>query len=228
MNETRSDNTLVLATILIGIGGLGVAMAMLWPSDNSTETALPEKDEALVVHESGMGASPLKGLKQLGDVPAFQLQEIDGRTIEKDTLLGKVWVVDFIFTRCGGTCPEMTEMMGILQERTKDLDDLQLVSVSVDPMFDTVEALTEYAAENGADRNRWWFLKGTKEAIVNLAHHGLKLGDADNPLNHSPKFVLIDAKGQIRGYYDGAGPYRAGSVEELETDLRRLLTTGGS
>jgi cytochrome oxidase Cu insertion factor (SCO1/SenC/PrrC family) len=47
-------------------------------------------------------------------------------------------------------------------------------------------------------------------------------------MNHSPKFVLIDAKGGIRGYYEGAGPYRAGNVEELEADLRSLLKQGGS
>ena len=222
MSESRSDNTMVLVTILLSLGGLGVAMAMLWPS-------VPVKVKPPVVeHLSGTGGSPLRGLKHLGEVPEFTLTEIDGRAIGKKTLLGKVWVVDFIFTRCGGTCPEMTEMMGILQERTKDLNDLQLVSVSVDPKFDTVEALTEYATEHGADRSKWWFLKGEKEALVNLAHYGLKLGSAENPMNHSPKFVLIDAKGAIRGYYEGAGPYRAGNVEELETDLRSLLKQGGS
>ena len=223
MSESRSDNTMiVLVTILLSLGGLGVAMAMLWPS-------VPVKVKPPVVeHLSGTGGSPLRGLKHLGEVPEFTLTEIDGRAISKKTLLGKVWVVDFIFTRCGGTCPEMTEMMGILQERTKDLNDLQLVSVSVDPKFDTVEALTEYATEHGADRSKWWFLKGEKEALVNLAHYGLKLGSAENPMNHSPKFVLIDAKGAIRGYYEGAGPYRAGNVEELETDLRSLLKQGGS
>jgi protein SCO1/2 len=223
MSESRSDNTLVLVTILLSLGGLGVAMAMLWPS-----TPVKVKPPVVVEHLSGTGGSPLRGLKHLGEVPEFALTEIDGRAISKKTLLGKVWVVDFIFTRCGGTCPEMTEMMGILQERTKDLNDLQLVSVSVDPKFDTVEALTEYATEHGADRSKWWFLKGEKEALVNLAHYGLKLGSAENPMNHSPKFVLIDAKGAIRGYYEGAGPYRAGNVEELEADLRSLLKQGGS
>ena len=47
-------------------------------------------------------------------------------------------------------------------------------------------------------------------------------------MNHSPRFALIDGKGRIRGYYDGAGPDRAREIKDLEADIRELLARGGS
>jgi uncharacterized membrane protein YozB (DUF420 family) len=91
-----------------------------------------------------------------------------------------------------------------------------LVSFTVDPAFDTPEVLTRYAAEHGA-RPGWLFVTGRQDALYALATQGFKLAamevpadqrrsGGDGPFLHSSKFVLVDAQGAIRSYYDSSEP----------------------
>jgi protein SCO1/2 len=66
----------------------------------------------------------------------FSLTEAHGKTVTKADLLGKPWVACFIFTRCVGPCPLVSEQMQAIQTRLKGFD-LRLVSFSVDPDRDT-------------------------------------------------------------------------------------------
>src|SRR5262249_55172554 len=80
----------------------------------------------------------------------FSLTECHGQTVTKADLLGKPWVACFIFTRCAGPCPRVSEQMQILQNRLKGID-VRLVSFSVDPDRDTPEDLRKYAKVYKAD-----------------------------------------------------------------------------
>src|SRR6516164_6446173 len=88
-------------------------------------------------------------------VPDFSLTDQTDKTVTLQELKGRVWVADFIFTNCGGTCPVMTEKMRKLQEALPS--DIHMVSFTVDPARDTSKALAAYAAEHGATRERWLF-----------------------------------------------------------------------
>lgn len=130
-----------------------------------------------------------------------------------DDLEGKILVIDFIFTTCSSVCPRITANMSDLQKSfiKKNPDLVQFVSVTVDPARDSVQALRAYADRFHADHDRWWFLTGDQEEIFRFAREelGLKLQPADaNPgqFDHSEKFVLIDSRRYIRGYYDGTDP----------------------
>jgi len=163
----------------------------------------------------------------LGEVPPFSLVNRDGRTVTRGDLAGSPWIADFVFTRCAASCPMMTDRMARL---AKDLDlgepgaRLHLVSFTVDPGHDTPAVLAGYADRYKAPPN-WLFLTGPQEAIHHLSRDGFKLavapagGPADEPILHSARFVLVDAQGRIRGYYDG---FDRESVEKLEGDLRAL------
>jgi protein SCO1/2 len=177
-----------------------------------------------------LACSQPEPLPDYGAVPSFELTERSGRTVSSDELEGKVWVADFIFTTCPGPCPLMSTHMAALQRATEDLD-LPLVSFTVDPERDTPKVLAEYARRYKADRERWLFLTGPKQALYDMIQKGFLLAVDDGSLieggkpgpgiiTHSVKFVLVDRQGRIRGYYSGDG---AGVVDQILPDIRRLL-----
>jgi protein SCO1/2 len=165
-------------------------------------------------------------LPVLGQVSDFSLVEAGGTTVTAANLAGKVWVADFIFTHCAGSCPILTHHLAQAQAELPVRDDLKLVSVSVDPERDTPAVLTEYAARNRADRSRWWFLTGDKAVIRRLTTEVFHLPVADNPeseeepILHSAKWVLVDRSGAIRGYYDGL---EMETLPKLARDVERVL-----
>ena len=157
-------------------------------------------------------------------VPDFSLTDQTERTVTLNQLKGKVWIADFIFTNCGGTCPAMTEQMRKLQQVLPA--EVRLVSFTVDPTRDTSKALAAYAAEHGATKDRWLFLTGDKQALFDLCVKGFKLpvddtgGTPVEPITHSTRFVLVDKNGEIRGYYSGT---EGEALAQLTADVRKLL-----
>ncbi len=151
----------------------------------------------------------------LGEAPEFALLDQQGDEFRSADLRGKLWVADFVFTRCTSMCPRLTAAMAKLQGELsgKPLwDQVRLVSFSVDPEHDRPDVLAEYAERYQADRAHWTFATGTREEIWGLSVDGFKLpvgsqaGDADQPLFHSDRFVLVDRQGRIRGYYPALEP----------------------
>ena len=156
------------------------------------------------------------GLPVYGRLPEFQLMERSGRTVRSADLKGKVWIADFIFTRCAGPCPVMTSNMARLQQELRNTPDLHLVSFSVDPEFDTPEVLVRYAQRFQAGDRQWLFLTGNVDMIRKIAE-GFKItmaratGTSTAPLDpnailHDTHFMLVDRHGQIRGYYESVEP----------------------
>lgn len=152
---------------------------------------------------------PARSLPVLGEVPPFALTERSGRTLAASDLAGRVWVADFVFTRCPDFCPALTARMAGLQKALA-AHPVRLVSFSVDPGHDTPEVLSEYATRAGA-RDDWLFVTGPREALAGLLRDGFKVAWADDgpptsPITHSDRFVLVDRTLHIRGYYHGTEP----------------------
>src|SRR5450631_3486387 len=78
-------------------------------------------------------------------VPDFNLIERSGQPLGRKDLLGKVWVGEFIFTRCAGACPVLVSRMMSVYKR---VPEATYVSFSVDPVHDTPEVLRAYANNN--------------------------------------------------------------------------------
>ncbi len=137
-----------------------------------------------------------------GEIPRFELTSQDHRTVTDADLRGKISVVDFIFTRCAGACPVMSTRMADIQSKFSGDPHIQLVSCTVDPENDTPDVLAGYATSFNAIKGKWVFLTGTKGAIAKLSD-GFHLDlQVDDTIVHSQKFILVDARGAIRGYYD--------------------------
>jgi protein SCO1/2 len=175
-------------------------------------------------------------LGRFGRVPAFALVDQTGARVASGDLDGKVWVVDFVFTSCSSACPlltgELAKLQTHLQNRGGD-GRARLVSISVDPERDTVERLAAYAAGFRADPRLWKFLTGPSSEVQDAVVRGFKMGmskekddSADGfTILHGTKLILVDAHGEIRGYYD---THDAQEMAHLRADLDGLLSDGGT
>jgi protein SCO1 len=169
----------------------------------------------------------------LSTLSPFELTNQEGRAFGSHQLQGKVWIANFIFTRCPTVCPKFTGTMGELQNRTRLLGDkLQLVSFSVDPEHDQPPVLHAYAEKYHADSRRWSFLTGDAAKVRGAVMEGLKVSFGrknEDPTDleaifHGTHFVLIDADLRIRGYYRSD---EADAVNSLVKDAEHLVRRGG-
>jgi len=155
-------------------------------------------------------------------LPAFSLVDQDGRPFTPAALRGRVWIVSFFFTRCPTICPRLTAKMGELVEATSGMDDLAFASISVDPENDPPAVLRAYGTRHGADFARWWFVTGDQKALEETVVSGFKLALARDDVGaivHAERFVLVDAEGRIRGYFDADEP----GQRDLLDAARRLV-----
>jgi protein SCO1/2 len=166
---------------------------------------------------------------QLGDITLVNQM---GDTVSLSDLRGRIVVADFFFTHCPTICPYLTRNMQKLQnslklrEVTKPVDTsfVHFLSFSVDPERDTVEQLRRYATRFGVNDDLWWLLTGPKKTIYDFAIGEIKLGlqdgeGIDSNFVHSSRFVLIDKKGMVRGYYNGLDSL---SLLEMTKDIGLL------
>jgi protein SCO1/2 len=170
---------------------------------------------------------PSPPLPVFGDVPAFHLVDQRGEPYGTVAMLGHVTVVDFVFTRCTSSCPRLTARMAELQGRLASArSDVHLVSFSVDPENDTPAVLARYAGAAHADPARWTFVTGPVDDVSAAVVRGFKVSAAkfatganDYDVTHGDWFVLVDAKGKLRGYYSTV---EASDVDRLAVDAIRL------
>ena len=154
----------------------------------------------------------------------FELTDSEGNKITKKSLLGKPWIVCFVFTHCAATCPTVTLSMRGLQDELKKYD-FRLVTMTVDPVRDTPEVLREYGKSRGADFSKWSFVTGDQREIYRLIHGSFKMPvqELEAPKKqlgfefiHSNNIMLVDQTGVVQGKFDATkGPAMA--------DLRRAI-----
>lgn len=159
----------------------------------------------------------------------FNLIDQNGKNVSQKNLEGKIYVTDFFFVTCGTICPKMTSQLQRVQEKYKENNQVAIVSHSVLPEMDSVEALRVYADQYGAIDGKWYFLTGDKKEIYSLARKSYfvvkeangQVGDGGSAdFIHTENLVLIDSKKRIRGYYDGTSPK---DVDRLMLEMDKLL-----
>lgn len=153
----------------------------------------------------------------LADAP---LVDQNGRKVrlKSDVMAGRIVVVDFIYTTCTTICPIFTATMASVQDRLADVPgrELQLISMTVDPLRDTPRRLKEYAGKHHARFDNWAFLTGTKGDVdsVNKAF-GTYTPNIDD---HPPMVMVGDtASGEWTRFFGFPTP------TELETRVRQML-----
>ncbi|MHA8053146.1 SCO family protein [Aquirufa sp. Wall-65K1] len=148
-------------------------------------------------------------------IPPFQLVDQKGAPFSSKVLDNQIYVASFFFTRCSTICPKITSQVSRLQDTFSQDSDIKLLSISVDPKYDTPEKLAAYAKRFDAKAGKWYFLTGDKKTIYPLALKGfhVPLADAseydqaiknpDETFIHSERLILIDKEKHIRGFYNG-------------------------
>ena len=180
----------------------------------------------------------VKNGKQVSDTIWHQVANIKlrnqlGDSVSINDLRGKIVVADFFFTHCPSICPFLTRNMKGLQDAlkmkdvTKRMDSsfVQFLSFTVDPERDSVEQLNKYAAHFGVNSDVWWMVTGPKKTIYDFALNEVKLGlqdgeGVDSNFIHTQKFVVLDKKGIVRGYYDGLDTM---ALSKLAEDITLLM-----
>lgn len=158
-------------------------------------------------------------LPELGSMPAFTFTDQEGKLFDSRELQGKLIVLDFFFSRCQMLCPVMSSNMAELYRLYHSSDKIRFVSISVDPEHDSPAVMAQYAAGLGVTDKKWLFLNGPLADVARISEEGFKLAADNLPAGHSSRFVLIDPRGQIRGYYDGMSDE---SMMVLQSHLREL------
>jgi len=153
--------------------------------------------------ESHQRVEPPKRTITWADVSDVTLIERSGEPLPLKQMKGKVWIVNFFFASCPGSCKIISTHLAQLQ---KDLGnrDVTLVSISVDPENDTPQVLTEYAKGFSADPKKWLFLTGDFEIIRGLCSDLFKIPVERK--THADYLVLVDQQGQIMGTFNSKEP----------------------
>lgn len=155
----------------------------------------------------------------------FSFINQDSDTVTNSTFDGKVYVADFFFTSCPTICPIMKKQMLRVYEKYKDNPRVGILSHSIDPEYDTVALLKDYAERLGVSSKTWHFVTGDKETIYMLGESSYMVTageDATAPggFIHSGAFLLVDDQRRVRGVYDGT---EQDQVDILIKDIPKLL-----
>jgi len=155
---------------------------------------------------------PVARLKRGDTLPRFALVNEEGQAITDADLRGHATVVTFIFTRCPVPefCPLVTtrfkELQAILARDRSGPSPTRLLSITLDPVFDTPDVLRTYARGIGADRDRWHFAGGNPREVERLSRaFAVHVEQNGVLLDHTLATALIDAGGRVVEIWRGNG-----------------------
>lgn len=160
-------------------------------------------------------------------VTDFEFINQDEEAVSLDDLKSEYWIADLVFTNCTTVCIPMTSNMKALQDEMieEDLTNIELISFSVDPDYDTPEVLRDYAQEYNVSLDNWSFLTGyefddIKEISIKTFRSMLQEPQpGDDQVTHGTRFFLVNPEGVVIKNYDGLN----GRVtDEVIDDLKKL------
>lgn len=162
----------------------------------------------------------------IAQVPHFELISENGQRFGSNDLKGRVYLANFIFSRCPSVCPKMLGELEKIQKRVRGTGTkVAIITFTVDPEHDNERVLYDLARKHKAAPHVWTFLTGSdKEALFKLYRDGFKVGVEQNPKNlfdiaHTEKIVLVDELNRVRGYYS----FDKNDVNKLMIDVGLLI-----
>jgi protein SCO1/2 len=154
----------------------------------------------------------------------FKFVDQDSAVVTNETFAGKIYVADFFFTSCRTICPIMKTQMKRAYDSLINDPNVLLLSHSIDPEYDTVALLHDFAERLEVKSSKWHFVTGNVDDIFKIAqtsYFATALEDKSEPDGriHSGAFLLIDKERRIRGKYDGT---KDEDVNRMLDDIRKL------
>jgi protein SCO1/2 len=163
---------------------------------------------------------PNRDLVAVGSImPDFALIDQLGRPVRLSDFRGKVVVVDFIYTRCPlpDVCPRLSANFARLQNRFRDRleRDLQLLSITIDPQYDTPQVLMGYAKIWNARPPAWRFLTGADSDVGIVARRfGMNYWPEEGLITHTSETGVIARDGRLAARVNGS-TFLAGQLGDL-------------
>lgn len=177
--------------------------------------ALPQASAQNPVME--VSAAP-KVYRPVGD---FSFTDDTGAEVSRESMLGTIWIAQFFLINCKGPCPVVTTRLANTMRKLRGELKVQAVSITVDPEHDTPQRLTAYKEVLNIEPDRWHFVRGERATLGTVLSKSFHVPDSNDPQAHTTNLVLIDPRGQIRGYYSGL---RTEDFSRLDKDVYFLLT----
>jgi protein SCO1/2 len=206
------------------------------PGDLFTATLVVEEVDAYLTSLDKTGTAPITSpaaaplitasdlLKEGDRVPDNVLVDQDKTPRLMVSLRDHRVALTFMYTRCPlpDFCPRMDRNFAEVQKivaETPDLADVRLVSVTLDPEFDTPAVLKKHAEALKAEPARWHFVTGQKDEVLNFAKRfGVTAeapSEAGGMMVHNLRTAVIDAQGRLVKAYSGTSWTPAELVADL-------------
>lgn len=157
-------------------------------------------------------------------VADFEFVNQDSVIVTNITFSNTIYISDFFFTSCPTICPIMKTQMLRVHESIQGYSDVKILSHTIDPEYDTVALLKDFAERLGVTDDKWHFVTGDKEKIYEIGQRSYMVTATEYSSQpggyiHSGAFILVDKDRRIRGLYDGTVPEK---VDVLIHDISRL------
>ena len=210
-------------------------LQLLAPDDQITATLVVDGSQAwledLIITRQSGNASALPGAvmaKEGDEVPNFTLRNQDNREIRIQNYRGKTLLLTFIYTRC--PVPEYCTLMSnnfaqierALGQDPQVYEKTHLLSVSIDPAYDTPEVLRSYGAAHKERYEKetfahWEFAGGTSEQVKDIAQYfGLTYFPDKDQIIHGLRTVILSPNGKVAKIYTGNDWKPEEVVEEMK------------
>lgn len=178
----------------------------IWPDDQVAVASVNAGADALRQDTLIRGRS---AYREVGEkLPDFSLYDQTGEVVQSSRFRGRQVMLNFIFTRCpvATMCPAATMKMMETQRLAKEagVESLELVSITLDPEYDTPGVLRDYASARGIDTSNFSFLTGPERSIKDLLTQFGVIANFDGSiLKHTLTTLLISKDGKIIHRADG-------------------------
>lgn len=181
--------------------GKGKRLQTIWPNDPIARGTISRMGDALRKDTLHRGSKVFRAVGEY--LPKFALYDSNGDLFLSESLKGNYVIMNFVFTRCANPdmCPAATARMKELQDLIKagDMTDLHLVSITLDPAYDTPGIWTAYAEDKELDTSTFHLLGGPAEVAHDMRVQMGVLSEPDEEeiIRHTMSTALIDPTGKI-------------------------------
>jgi protein SCO1/2 len=192
---------------LVTTGNGDFTLEKIWPDEAAGSARIEAAAKALAQDTVIRGN---RAYREVGEnAPEFTLYDQDGKVVGSERFRGRQVMLNFIYTRCqvAKMCPAAVARFQQVQRLAREggIANLELISVSLDPTFDTPGVLKQYATLRAIDTSNYSFLTGPETALKSLlAQFGVLKEFKGNILNHTATTLLLDETGRIIHRADGS------------------------
>lgn len=204
----------------------GKRLERIWPAEKVPRGIMEQINRQLRQDTLLRGSKPFRGEGET--MPAFALWDQHGQLLNSRSLQGRYVVLNFIFTRCTqpNMCPLSTAKMKRLQELAAEhgFEQLQLVSISLDPDYDTPAIMQQYLKDNAVDQKHFAFLSGKPQVVEDLKAQIGVFAEKDEALivKHTLMTTVFDPFGKIIYRVPGSGWSPEDVLERIESHQSAL------